>query len=166
MTTKRKPTPTRIGVIGLGNMGRGIAKNLIKAGHDVFVWDVAEAARQPYADTATIAEPAEMAGKCAMIIFVVPGSPEIDGMLKGRNSMLARPRRGLVLYDFTTSDPTYTKKLAKRAAAEGLDVKPEDLTPEQIRMLAHKGGKLDCHSDVADDEQAQQVQAFVQIGVK
>jgi len=120
MTTKRKTPPKKIGVIGLGNMGRGIAKNLIKAGNDVFVWDVAEAARAPYAETATIAEPAEMAGKCAMIIFVVPGSPEIDGMLKGRNSMLAAPKRGLVLYDFTTSDPTYTKKLARRAAAKGV----------------------------------------------
>lgn len=56
--------------------------------------------------------------------------------------------------------------LAKRAAAEGLDVKPEDLTPEQIRMLAHKGAKLDCHSDVADDAKAQKVQEFVQIGIK
>jgi 3-hydroxyisobutyrate dehydrogenase len=81
---------------------------------------VAEAARQPYAKSATIAEPAEMAGKCAMIIFVVPGSPEIDGMLKGKGSMLAKPRRGLVLYDFTTSDPTYTKKLARRAAEKGV----------------------------------------------
>ncbi len=57
--------------------------------------------------------------------------------------------------------------LAQRAAAEGLDVKPEDLTPEQIRMLAHKGAKLDCHSDVADADAAQQVQReYVQVGVK
>lgn len=120
MTAKRKPAPKKIGVIGLGNMGRGIAKNLIKAGNDVYVWDIAEAAREPHAKTATIAEPGEMARKCQMIIFVVPGSPEIDAMLKGRNSMLAKPRRGLVLYDFTTSDPTYTKKLARRAAKKGV----------------------------------------------
>jgi len=56
--------------------------------------------------------------------------------------------------------------LATRAAAEGLDVDPENLTQEQIRMLAHKGAKLDCHSDVADDAKAHKVQAFVQIGVK
>ncbi len=116
--TKQKPA--RVGVIGLGNMGRGIAKNLIKAGNDVFVWDVAEAARLPYSQTATIAEPVEMARMCKMIIFVVPGSPEIDGMLKGKNSMLAKSRRGLVLYDFTTSDPSYTIKLAKRAAKKGV----------------------------------------------
>jgi 3-hydroxyisobutyrate dehydrogenase len=112
--------PRKIGVIGLGNMGRGIAKNLIKAGNDVFVWDIAEAVRKPFARTATVAEPQEMAENCAMAIFVVPGSPEIDAMLSGRKSMLKAPRKGLVLYDFTTSDPVYTKKLARRAAKKGV----------------------------------------------
>ncbi len=107
-------------MIGLGNMGRGIAKNLIRAGNQVFVWDIAEAAREPFAKTATVAPPGEMARQCQMIIFVVPGSPEIDGMLKGKDGILANPRRGLVLYDFTTSDPVYTKKLAKRAAKAGV----------------------------------------------
>lgn len=115
-----KSRARKVGVIGLGNMGRGIAKNLIKAGHDVFVWDIAEEARRPYSEQATIAEPPAMARKCSLVIFVVPGSPEIDAMLKGRNSMLASPRRGLVLYDFTTSDPTYTRKLARRAARKGV----------------------------------------------
>ncbi len=117
---KPKGKARKIGVIGLGNMGRGIARNLSLAGHDLHVWDIAEAPRQPFCETATIAPPAEMARACAMIIFVVPGSPEIDAMLKGRDSMLARPRRGLVLYDFTTSDPTYTRKLARRAAKKGV----------------------------------------------
>jgi 3-hydroxyisobutyrate dehydrogenase len=116
MTTR----PRRIGVIGLGNMGRGIARNLVKAGNDVFVWDIDEAARKPFLGTATAAQPQDMAARCAMAIFVVPGSPEIDGMLKGRNSMLKSPRKGLVLYDFTTSDPVYTRKLARRAARKGV----------------------------------------------
>ena len=118
-SAKKKPV-YKVGVIGLGNMGRGIAKNLIKAGNDVFVWDALEAARKPYAKTATIAEPFEMSQKCQMVIFVVPGSPEIDLMLKGKNSMLSKSKRGLVLYDFTTSDPVYTKKLATRAAKKGV----------------------------------------------
>ena len=110
----------KIGVIGLGNMGRGIAKNLILAGHDVCVWDISEEARLPYNKTATIAEPAAMASECSMVIFVVPGSPEIDEMMKGDSDMLANPKSGLVLYDFTTSDPVYTKKLALRAAEKGV----------------------------------------------
>jgi len=116
MTTRTR----KIGVIGLGNMGRGIAKNLVRAGNEVFVWDIAEAARAPFLGTATVAQPRDMAARCQMVIFVVPGSPQIDGMLKGRNSMLKSPRKGLVLYDFTTSDPVYTRTLARRAARKGV----------------------------------------------
>ena len=110
----------KIGVIGLGNMGRGIARNLIKAGNSVFVWDLAELARKDFKTTATIAKPDEMSQKCSIIIFVVPGSVEIDKMLKGKNGILANPKRGLILYDLTTSDPVYTKKLARRAASKGV----------------------------------------------
>ena len=49
---KRKRPAKKIGVIGLGNMGRGIVKNLIKAGNDVFVWDINEETRASYARTA------------------------------------------------------------------------------------------------------------------
>lgn len=42
--SKKKTAPRKIGVIGLGNMGRGIANNLVRAGNDVFAWDIAEAA--------------------------------------------------------------------------------------------------------------------------
>ena len=110
----------RIGVIGLGNMGRGITDNLIKACNEVFVWDISKKARKPYEKISTIATPSKMARKCSTIIFVVPGSPEIDAMLRGKKGMLANPRDGLVLYDFTTSDPVYTQKLARRAAKKGV----------------------------------------------
>jgi 3-hydroxyisobutyrate dehydrogenase len=117
---QKKGSAKKIGVIGLGNMGRGIARNLIKAGNDVLIWDLAEAACIAFGNKATITTPYEMSQKCSIVIFVVPGSVEIDALLKGKNSMLAKPKRGLVLYDFTTSDPAYTKKLARRAARKGV----------------------------------------------
>lgn len=117
---KTRPKSTKAGVIGLGNMGGGIARNLIKAGFETHVWDVAEIATQGFAKTATISEPAEMAARCSVIFFVVPGSTEIEALLKGRNGMLARARRGQVLCDFTTSDPVHTKKLARRAKAKNI----------------------------------------------
>ena len=116
----KKTAAKNIGVIGLGNMGYGIAKNLIKAGNRVFVWDISEKACEVFANNATIITPHEMSIKCSMIIFVVPGSSEIDSMLKGKNSILTTPKRGLIIYDFTTSDPVYTKRLARRAASKGV----------------------------------------------
>lgn len=106
-----------VGVIGLGNMGRGIAKNIAGAGHELLAWDMSEAARAAQAGIARISAPAEMAAEADVVIFVVPGSEQIDGML---DKMLAQARKELILWDFTTSDPVYTKKLASRAAAAGV----------------------------------------------
>ena len=78
---------------------------------------LAEAARAAQAGIARISAPADMAAEADVVIFVVPGSEQIDGML---DKMLAQARKELILWDFTTSDPVYTKKLASRAAAAGV----------------------------------------------
>jgi len=116
---RKKPT---VGVIGLGNMGPGIARNLAKAGHPVLVWDLNEAARAPFetARNIAIAPPAEMAAKSALIFFVVPASPQVAACLGGRDGVLAHAKKNLVLYDLTTSDPIETKKLARRAAKKNV----------------------------------------------
>lgn len=106
-----------VGVIGLGNMGRGIAKNIAKAGLELLVWDIAEDARQAFAETGKITPPSDMAAQADVVIFVVPGSAQIDEIL---DDMLAGARADLILWDFTTSDPVYTKKLATRAAEAGV----------------------------------------------
>ena len=105
------------GVIGLGNMGRGIAKNIAAGGHRLLAWDMSEDARAPYADIGQIATPAEMAAKADVVIFVVPGSVQIDAMLP---EMLDAAHPGLILWDFTTSDPVYTKRLAVQAGEAGV----------------------------------------------
>lgn len=106
-----------VGVIGLGNMGRGIAKNLARGGHSLLVWDLTEQAREPFAEIARIVEPADMAAEADIIIFVVPGSVQIESML---GEMLQAAKSGLILWDFTTSDPTYTKRLASQADEAGV----------------------------------------------
>ena len=106
-----------VGVIGLGNMGRGIAKNIALAGHSLLVWDLSEAARDAFAATGRVTPPSEMAAEADVVIFVVPGSPQIDELL---DPMLANAGEALILWDFTTSDPVYTKRLAARAAEAGV----------------------------------------------
>jgi len=111
-----------VGVIGLGNMGRGVATNLVRSGRRVAVWDIAPAARDRFAGVkgVAIAPPGEMARACRVIFFVVPGSAEIARCLSGAQGVLAHARRGLVLYDLTSSDPVRTRTLARRAAAKGI----------------------------------------------
>ena len=109
-----------IGVIGLGNMGRGIARNFIRAGHLVHVWDTAKAALDAFVGEADITPPSAMAAHCALIVFVVPGSREIDAMMSGPSNLLEGAHKDLVLFDFTTSDPDDTRRLAARAADNGV----------------------------------------------
>ena len=112
----------KIGIVGLGNMGRGIANNYVRARVPLAVWDVSSTAIKPFKKlkNVEVAEPFAMAGMCSVIFFVVPGSAEIEAALKGKDGVLAHARPGLVLYDLATSAPTTTKKLARTAAKKGI----------------------------------------------
>ena len=112
----------KIGIVGLGNMGRGIANNYVRAKMPLAVWDVSSPAIKPFKrlKNVEVAEPSAMAGMCSIIFFVVPGSAEIEAALKGKDGVLAHARPGLVLYDLTTSAPAATKKLALMAARKGI----------------------------------------------
>ena len=111
-----------VGVIGLGRMGNPVAQRFIGAKMPLMVWDVSEAARRPFEKTkgVTIAPPGEIAKSCAVVFFVVPSSDEIAACFKGKDGLLKNARKGLVVYDLTTSDPAKTKRLAKRAERAGV----------------------------------------------
>lgn len=112
----------KVGVVGLGNMGGGIARNFQKAGVPLMVWDIAPDARTKFYETAgvEIAPPGEMAAVCTTIFFVVPATPEITSCFEGKDGVLARAANGLIVYDFTTSDPVATREIAARAAARDI----------------------------------------------
>jgi 3-hydroxyisobutyrate dehydrogenase len=104
-------------VIGLGNMGRGIARNLDRAGRLAAGWDIAEAARVNAELSPGVALlPPSQFGRLKFILFVVPSSAQIVEMLPG---ILARPHEGETLIDLTTSDPAKTKANAAQAQATG-----------------------------------------------
>jgi len=112
----------RVGVVGLGNMGGGVARNYARKGVPLAVWDVSESACAPFRSQpgVRVMAPDEMASRCEMIIFVVPATPEIAASLEGPDGVLAHARPGLVVYDFTTSDPRDSRALAAKAAARGV----------------------------------------------
>ncbi len=111
-----------VGVIGLGRMGNPVAQRFVGAEMPLMVWDVSEERREPFEETegVAIATPREMGEACAVVFFVVPSSEEIAACFRGKDGLLKNPRKGLVVYDLTTSDPAKTKRLAKRAARAGL----------------------------------------------
>jgi len=106
-------------VIGLGNMGRGIARNLDRARRLAAAWDISEDARTNAALSPEVAiVPPRQFGRLGFILFVVPGSAQIEDMLP---ALLARPHDGETLVDLTTSHPAKTKALAEKARATGRD---------------------------------------------
>jgi 3-hydroxyisobutyrate dehydrogenase len=110
--------PTRtVGVIGLGQMGRGIALNLDKKERLAAMWDVRPTGGEGFSPAATFAPPAVMGKLCDIIIFVVPSAKEIEACLAGPQGLLAVDRPGQVLIDLTTSHPNDTARLAKLAKA-------------------------------------------------
>ena len=120
MTDSRETTPLRnAAVIGLGQMGRGIARNLDRAGRLAAAWDTsAEARRADLSPAVRLAEPSAF-GAASTVIFVVPGSAEIRAILGGIGGLLSQPQQQQVLIDLTTSHPAATRELAALAKATG-----------------------------------------------
>jgi 3-hydroxyisobutyrate dehydrogenase len=119
------PAPS-VGVVGLGQMGGGIARNLDKAGLLVGAYDVVPTAfaAQNFSERVANMTPAEIGRDCDVVLFVVPASPQIREVLSGQGGLLSAERRGQILCDLTTSNPPDTLELvelAKRAGRGYLD---------------------------------------------
>ncbi len=110
-----------VGVIGLGQMGRGIAGNLDRAGLLRAATDTDPEAfgRARLSALAAQIPPTEIGGICDTVLFVVPASPEIEACLSGPDGVLSRRNAGQVLVDLTTSYPADTLRLARMAADAG-----------------------------------------------
>jgi 3-hydroxyisobutyrate dehydrogenase len=111
-----------VGVIGIGQMGRGIARRLHAADRLGAVFDASAAAIEAaqLSPAVAVAQPVAMGARCERVLFVVPGSDEIAACLLGANGLLPAARPGTVVLDLTTSDPAATARLAGAAAEHGV----------------------------------------------
>lgn len=114
----------KIGFIGLGIMGRPMAKNLVKAGYDVTVFDFnKEAVADLVSCGAKSAESGkELAGVVDVVITMVPNSPHVRAAVLGANGVAEGAKPGLTLIDMSSIDPTESKKIAEEAAKFGIDM--------------------------------------------
>ncbi len=111
----------RIGFIGLGHMGAPMARNLLKAGHALAVFDVAAANVQALvsvgAEAASSAK--EAASKAELVITMLPSSPHVKSVYSGAEGVLAGVTRGTTLIDSSTIDPHTAREVAALAGAQG-----------------------------------------------
>ena len=111
-----------VGVVGLGRMGEPLAIRLGKMRSDIYIWDVNPDIRNKVSKNKNlfIAEPIKMSQKCSVIFFVVPSSKEIKLIFSGKFGILRNGKKGLIVFDLTTSDPIETKKIAEKASEKSI----------------------------------------------
>ncbi|RYZ11330.1 MAG: NAD(P)-dependent oxidoreductase [Comamonadaceae bacterium] len=126
----------KIGMIGIGLMGHGIATNLRRHGHPLAV--LTHAGNQPLdallaAGATTRPTPRELAAEVDVLILCVTGSPQVEAVLTGADGALQGLRPGTVVIDCSTAIPTSTERLAQAVIEAGgrfLDA-PMTRTPKE-----------------------------------
>lgn len=121
---KESPLQTpRIGMIGLGLMGLGIATNIVKKGYALTA--MSHAGNQPLdelirAGATTVTTAQAVAQACDIVILCVNGSAQVEAILEGVSGLCAGLRKGMTVIDCSTSLPASTLQVAERLAAQGV----------------------------------------------
>jgi 3-hydroxyisobutyrate dehydrogenase-like beta-hydroxyacid dehydrogenase len=129
-------TNETIGVVGVGLMGHGIAKNLLAADYPVTV--IAHRNRTPIESLTAlgaveVSDLAGMAATCSVIHICAPGSPQVEEIV---GALLPELKPGSIIVDCSTSDPTSTIALAQKLAEVGCHMADAPLggTPVQAEQ--------------------------------
>lgn len=114
----------KIGFIGLGIMGKPMAKNLVKAGHDLVVFDFN---KDSVADLVSCGAAAaetgkEVAAQVEVVITMVPNSPHVRAAVLGENGVAEGAKPGTVLIDMSSIDPTESKAIGAELEKFGIEM--------------------------------------------
>ena len=111
-----------IGFIGLGNMGRPMASNLVRKGFSLVVHDVAAKPLEMLAALgANVASTvADVARESDIVITMLPDSAIVEAVIAGADGVLANAHDGMLIMDMSTIDPLVTDRLASAAREKGV----------------------------------------------
>jgi 3-hydroxyisobutyrate dehydrogenase len=114
----------RIGFAGLGIMGRPMARNLLKAGFPITVFNRTRSkAEELAAEGAKLAEsPAELARESDIVITIVTNSPDVEQVVLGGNGLIEGAQPGGLLVDMSTISPEVTRSIGERLAAHNVSM--------------------------------------------
>ena len=106
----------KIGIVGLGAMGLGMAKSLRRAGYSVHVFDLRHDVVQAFAAEGGVVcnSPAELASACDVLISVVVNAAQTEAVLFGEDGAAAAMQPGSVFVMCSTVDPGWSAALEKR----------------------------------------------------
>jgi 3-hydroxyisobutyrate dehydrogenase-like beta-hydroxyacid dehydrogenase len=114
----------KVGFLGMGIMGAAMARNLLKAGFDLAVWNrtAAKAEALGQEGAALAASPAELAADRDVVVICVSDTPDVEAVLFGSQGAAEGLRRGSLVVDCSTISPSQTRAFAARLAEGGVSM--------------------------------------------
>jgi 2-hydroxy-3-oxopropionate reductase len=143
--------PETVGFIGLGLMGRPMAKNVLKKGYPLVVHSRSQGPVDDLvaAGASHASSPAEVARRATRIITMVPDSPDVELVLDGPNGVFSAIQPGTIVIDMSSIAPGPARRLAARAKSLGATMLDAPVSGGDIGAIA---GTLSIM--VGGDEQA------------
>jgi 2-hydroxy-3-oxopropionate reductase len=121
--TAVEPGKTRVGFVGLGLMGLPMARNVMRAGYQLTVWNrtAAKAAPLVAEGAEQAAGPAAVAERSDVVVTMVTDSPDVEAVAGGEDGLLGGLGSGSVWIDMSTISPDVTRRLGALAAERGVE---------------------------------------------
>ena len=120
----------RVAFLGLGIMGRPMAANLVKAGHEVSVWNRTPGKEVEGAKTAASA--AEAAHGAEVVWMCVSDTKAVEGLLFGPQGVEPSLSEGMIVVDSSTISPTATRRFSERVRARGVQYVDAPVTGSKV----------------------------------
>jgi 2-hydroxy-3-oxopropionate reductase len=114
---------SKIGFVGLGIMGKPMAKNLLKASHSLVVYDIMPAGMEELvaAGADKGSSPKDVASRTDIVITMVPDGPEVEQAVLGSDGVLEGARKGTIVVDMSSISPMVSQKVGAACEAEGVE---------------------------------------------
>lgn len=112
----------KIGFIGLGIMGKPMAKNLLKAGYDLTVSKVNKAAPELVSAGAKSATNAEIGEECDIVFTMLPNGPDVKSVMLGDEGVGNHMKPGSIFIDMSSINPVSSKEIASYLSERGIEM--------------------------------------------
>jgi 2-hydroxy-3-oxopropionate reductase len=147
----------KIGFVGLGIMGKPMAKNLVAAGHELTVFDInASPVRELAAlGAAAGSSPKDVASKCGLVITMLPNSPQVKEVALGEGGIIHGAKAGDILVDMSSIAPRAAQEVAAALVTKGIEMLDAPVSggePKAIdgTLAIMAGGKPEVFEKVKD----------------
>lgn len=120
-----KVSSLKVGFVGLGVMGKPMAKNLLKTGYSLIVCkhlDPRPVDELVAAGAHEVSSPREVAEESDIVVTMLPDSADVEEVVLGENGLLRGARKGMIIIDMSSIAPSSSKRLALEAEKEGVEM--------------------------------------------